>query len=165
MKRASFEKLTILGMFLFGGIETALANVYSFTTIDVPGSSGTGANGINSLGQIVGSFLDASGLVRGFVYSNGSLTTFDHLNDRYTSASGINDSGQIVGATGGGLLAGYLFSDGNFTTFTGPAATRLSFTCKQQEKCTNHRQTTILVDQCLSHRAITASNLRAHSRG
>ena len=83
---------------------------YSFTTLDVPGSSswiGTYANGINASGQIVGSVYTDAGY--GFLLDNGSYTTLDvpgsihpqqfNENDGSlgTQAYGINDSGQIVG--------------------------------------------------------------------
>ena len=41
-----------------GGVSSFLLNGGSFTPIDVPGSSGTNAFGINNAGQIVGSFTD-----------------------------------------------------------------------------------------------------------
>jgi probable HAF family extracellular repeat protein len=39
----------------------------TFTTIDIPGSTGTGAFGINSAGQIVGKFFTANGDTHGFL--------------------------------------------------------------------------------------------------
>ena len=39
----------------------------TFTKIDVPGSTGTGAFGINSAGQIVGKYFTADGLTHGFL--------------------------------------------------------------------------------------------------
>ena len=58
----SSVQLTTFAVVVFGGVGTALASPnYSFTTIDVPGASATLANGINSSGQIVGNFTDATG--------------------------------------------------------------------------------------------------------
>jgi hypothetical protein len=64
-------------MVVFGGVETAFANPsYSFTTIDVPGAINTHALGINSSGQIVGSFVDALYKAHGlFLDVGGSFTT------------------------------------------------------------------------------------------
>jgi uncharacterized membrane protein len=44
-----------------------LLNRATFTAIDVPGSTGTGAFGINSAGQIVGKYFTADGLTHGFL--------------------------------------------------------------------------------------------------
>ena len=68
-ERAEYEEsrrvqLAIFAMVVFGGVETAFADIqYSFTTIDFPGAQlfGTTANGINDSGQIVGSFNAATG--------------------------------------------------------------------------------------------------------
>jgi uncharacterized membrane protein len=72
---------------------------YSFTTLDVPGSSltTTGANGINTSGQIVGNYGDPAGNVHGFLLDQGSYTTLDVPGSIETEANGINASGQIVG--------------------------------------------------------------------
>src|SRR5713101_7162818 len=73
---------------------------YSFTALDVPGSSShgslTGAYGINDSGQIVG-FYFAGARRHGFLLDQGSYTTFDPAGSIWTEAYGINDSGQIVG--------------------------------------------------------------------
>jgi uncharacterized membrane protein len=68
----------------------------TYTTIADPnGFNGTGANGINNLGQIVGSL--ANGFFDlGYLYSGGSYTNVLHTG----SAQGINDVGQIVGLDG-----------------------------------------------------------------
>jgi probable HAF family extracellular repeat protein len=39
----------------------------TFTEIDMPASTGTGAFGINSAGQIVGKYFTADGLTHGFL--------------------------------------------------------------------------------------------------
>src|SRR5215467_646140 len=90
--------LLLFGMVVFGGVQTAVADVqYSFTTIDVPGAINTQAFGINDSGQIVGFFDDALG-GHGFVLdTGGNFTTIDVPGASSTRAFGINDSGQIVG--------------------------------------------------------------------
>jgi probable HAF family extracellular repeat protein len=87
-----------------------------FTTISDQGN-GTGANGINDAGQIVGCYYDAIG-GHGFLYSGGVFTILDDpLADKpfagYTNgtcATGINNSGQIVGyyQTYGAINHGFL---------------------------------------------------------
>jgi probable HAF family extracellular repeat protein len=89
---------------------------YTFTTIYVPGSTGTVANGVNDAGQIVGTFSDSSG-GHGFLYSGGVYTTLNAPVTPY----GINDKGQIVGTfsdSNGGH--GFLYSGGVYTTLDDP---------------------------------------------
>jgi probable HAF family extracellular repeat protein len=109
-------------------LSSALGASYTFTTIDVPGSFSTDAAGINDMGQIVGSFTDASGQ-HGYLLSDGSFTTIDVPGSFSTDAGGINNAGQIVGSftdaifTPGNLGHGYLLSDGSFTTIDVPGST------------------------------------------
>jgi probable HAF family extracellular repeat protein len=94
---------------------------YSFTTIDVPGSSSsvTVASGINSSGKIVGSYTAGDGH-HGFLLDNGSYTTLDVPGSLQTFASGINDAGQIVGEYWDISGHGFLFDNGNYTTLDVP---------------------------------------------
>jgi probable HAF family extracellular repeat protein len=69
-------------------LSTAHAASYTFTTLDVPGSITTVADGINTAGQIVGFFNDATGGTHGFLTTDGATST---------QAFGIGASGQIVG--------------------------------------------------------------------
>lgn len=69
------------------------------------GSIGGGVvfvRGMNTLGDIVGVFRNASGGLRAFVYSGGNLSDLNALIDApgwvLTSADGINNRGEIVGA-------------------------------------------------------------------
>jgi uncharacterized membrane protein len=82
----------------------------------------THAFGINSAGEIVGSY---ESIVRlsppintfgGFLLSGGSYTNFSQLG----SANGINSAGQIVGAGNG---HGYLLSGGSLTMLDVPGGT------------------------------------------
>ena len=89
-------QILLLSVFLWGaGLSPAMASRTSIP-IDVPGSSGTGARGINDTGQIVGVFFDASNTQHGFLLSGGSFTTIDVPGSSFTAAAGINDTGQIV---------------------------------------------------------------------
>ena len=91
----------------------ARADSYTFTAIDVPGANSTFASGINDRGQIVGSYIDATG-GHGFLEKAG---TFRPINVPFdfgglgfdTFASGINNRGQIVGTIDPGpLILGFL---------------------------------------------------------
>jgi probable HAF family extracellular repeat protein len=103
-----------------------------FTTIDVPGARATVAWGINSHGDVVGTYEEASGVLHGFMLSDGQLTSIDFPGAAGTEAYGINPRGDIVGAYCPALpcndqLAivgrhGFLLSDGEFTPFDFPGA-------------------------------------------
>jgi uncharacterized membrane protein len=96
-----------------------------YTTFNVPGAEPdtTVASGINDLGQIAGWFINSSGILEGFVDTNGVFTTFGppvvggaQTTFLTPAVSGINDAGQIVG----NVLApegneGFLDTNGVFT--------------------------------------------------
>jgi hypothetical protein len=101
---------------------------YHFQTIDDPnGVSVNQAQGINSRGEIVGSYRDGSGAkaAHGYLRSGGgAYTTLDDPNAAgFTIASGINARGQIVGsyldASG---FHGFLLSGGKYTNIDVPNA-------------------------------------------
>ena len=50
---------------------------FTFTSIDVPGSTGTLATGINASGHIVGIYYDAAGNSHGFLLKRGQFFTVD----------------------------------------------------------------------------------------
>jgi probable HAF family extracellular repeat protein len=121
MKTSRLVHLAMFAMAVFGGVETASANpIYSFTTINVPGSfpNSVVASGINDSGQIVGGFNDSLG-THGFLDTGGSFTTIDVPFGGITFASGINDSGQIVG---GSSLGAFVDTGGSFTFINVPGA-------------------------------------------
>jgi len=117
----------MFAMFVFGAVETALADAtYSFTTFNAPGATGFGTNafGINDSGQIVGSFFAAgNSTTHGFLDTGGSFTTIDVPGATRTTAYGINNSGQIVGWFRD-ALGDHVFLDtgGSFTTINAPGA-------------------------------------------
>jgi probable HAF family extracellular repeat protein len=88
-----------------------------FTTLNVPGGSGTLANGINDSGRIVGSFCDSNGRLHGFLDANAVFTTIDFPGAVDTSAFSINDAWQIVGffSTSAGVGIPFLDAHGVFT--------------------------------------------------
>ena len=79
----------------------------TFTTVDMPGASGTYLNAINNNGEIVGSYYTPSEYhfpyfpnVHGLIYDNGTLATLDNGDNSNTNLTGINDAGVIVGYDG-----------------------------------------------------------------
>ncbi len=80
---------------------------------------GATINGINDLGQLVGTITDSNG-VHGFLDSQGVFTQFDVPGSSATQAVGINDAGQIVGfntmSSGGSFhFQAFLETNGVFT--------------------------------------------------
>ncbi|MGH7153102.1 MAG: PEP-CTERM sorting domain-containing protein, partial [Acetobacteraceae bacterium] len=67
------------------------------TSFQVLHSLSTQALGINDLGEIVGDYVDASGVMHGFVDFGGHVTSINGPGASATTVNGINDRGQIVG--------------------------------------------------------------------
>ena len=105
---------TLLGAFYQS---PALAAMY--TTFDPPGSVLTKAYGINPSGQIVGGYVNGTGL-HGYLLSGGVFTTVDPpgVGVGGTEAVDINPQGVIVGYyfDASSRVHGYLFSGGVFST-------------------------------------------------
>jgi hypothetical protein len=98
--------------------------VYSgggYTYIAPPGSTDVTRKGINSSGQIVGSYYDVSNFtdIHGFLYSAGTYSTIAPSGSPNSTADSINDLGQIVGTSYSnsvfGNPSGYLYSGGSYT--------------------------------------------------
>ncbi len=92
----------------------------SATIVDLGdlGGGSSQAEGINSLGQVVGYSKTASGEDHAFLYSNGTMTDLGSLASS-SYAFGINDSGTVVGynsddATGKSIA--FEYSDGVMTS-------------------------------------------------
>ena len=93
------------------GFESSSTNVVSSffiqsgisTRLQFPGGSSTEALGINSSDQIVGSYVDGSGVMHGFVldHPTGPGTTWHSIDDPNgigsTVVNGINNAGDLVG--------------------------------------------------------------------
>ena len=76
---------------------SASERTFTFTTIDVQGAVATQAWGINARGDIVGSYVDASGRSHGYLRLDGGFTTIDYPGSVFTEARGIGPGGDIVG--------------------------------------------------------------------
>src|ERR1035438_5959469 len=118
VRQRTLSGLLALGM-LLALVPSAFADGYLFTTLPFAGNP----TGINSSGQIVGSFSDATG-IHGFLCSGGIFTVLEDPNaPDFTEAYGTNDSGQIVGffndATG---HHAFIDTGGVFTMIDDPAS-------------------------------------------
>jgi uncharacterized membrane protein len=69
----------------------------TITSFQFPGSLSTQALGVNNLGEIVGDYLDAGGVMHGFLDNLGAFTTLDPTGSTATTINGINDEGTVVG--------------------------------------------------------------------
>ncbi|MGI4791115.1 MAG: hypothetical protein ACRYFS_19990 [Janthinobacterium lividum] len=87
------------------------------------GSPSSGANAINSSGQIVGSSAtpdgDANGYLEGFIYSGGTMTDLGNIQDNYSGDSeypfAINAGGEVVGTV---TVAGQISFNSGAQPFT-----------------------------------------------
>jgi serine/threonine protein kinase len=97
---------------------------YRYTLLDVPGSTGTYALGLNDSGQIVGGFTNAAG-THGFLLDHGTYTTLNVPGSTTTQANGINNSGHIVGhySVGAGPFHGFLLKNGTYSSIDVPGST------------------------------------------
>src|SRR5438552_1940618 len=126
--------LAVLFVFpLMGTFAQQAANSGSIeviTTFDYPGTGivTTSPQKINERGDIVGEFIDSSGVVRGFVrFSDGSFSApIVDPNDTvgFTEGRGINNSGTVCGDynTSDGNSHGFFLSGGTFTEYDVPGA-------------------------------------------
>ena len=96
---------THLAVLAFVLVNMALANIpagaqttFTFTQLDVPGSTATEADGINAQGEIVGFFFDAAGRQHGFLKQGGSFTQLDFPGATATRTANSNNAGVIAGA-------------------------------------------------------------------
>ena len=98
---------------------------FNFTTIDVPGSTSTAANG-NSTKQIVGGYDDAGGNTHGFILDKqGTFRKVDVPNVLSTQLNGVNEEGQIVGTyVDSTRLHGFFLNKGKITTLDPPNSIR-----------------------------------------
>jgi probable HAF family extracellular repeat protein len=113
----------------------ALADGFTFTTIDFPGAPQTVLNNINAPGQIVGFYgpgtVNIGVPAHGFLLDKGTFSTIDFPGANYTVPSASNPRGEIVGfyLDSGGLYHGFVLNRGTYTSvdapFPGAAGTTL----------------------------------------
>jgi hypothetical protein len=132
-KQIFISILAVLFVFpLMGTFAQQAANSGSIeviTTFDYPGTGNlTLPQKINEKGDIVGEFIDSTGVTRGFVrFSDGSFSDpIVDPNDTvgFTEGRGINNSRTIAGdyASSDGSNHGFFLSGGTFTEYDVPGA-------------------------------------------
>jgi probable HAF family extracellular repeat protein len=92
----------------------------TFKILNPPAASYSFAFGINNSGMVVGSYTDAHGTYRGFIYDGDEYRTivFPEATS-FTQANGVNDAGTIVGDFVGRdqLTHGFLLAVGRFARY------------------------------------------------
>src|SRR5436190_18130453 len=133
-KQIFISILAVLFVFpLMGTFAQQAANSGSIeviTTFDYPGTGivTTSPQKINERGDIVGEFIDSSGVVRGFVrFSNGTFSApIVDPNDTvgFTEGRGINNSGTVDAdyLDSADILHSFFLSGGSFTEYDVPGA-------------------------------------------
>jgi hypothetical protein len=113
----------------FGQQAASTGSIQVLTTFDYPGAgNSTLPQKINERGDVVGEFIDSSGVVRGFVrFSDGSFSDpIVDPNDTvgFTEGRGINNSGIVDGdyVISDGTVHSFFLSGGTFTEYDVPGA-------------------------------------------
>jgi len=67
------------------------------TVLHAFGSTFTQALGVNNSDDVVGSYVDANGVTKGFVYDNGHYQSIEMQGAQSTVINGINNHDALVG--------------------------------------------------------------------
>src|SRR5437764_4228777 len=132
-KQIIISILAVLFVFpLMGTFAQQASNAFSIqviTTFDYPGTGNlTLPQKISEKGDIVGEYIDSSGVTRGFVrFRNGSFSApIVDPNDTvgFTEGRGINNSGTVAGdyVISDGTRHSFFLSGGTFTEYDVPGA-------------------------------------------
>jgi uncharacterized membrane protein len=113
---------------LMSVVPTALADTY--TTIDVPGAITSEPSGINSSGEIVGSYTDSTGARHGFRLNEDTFTAINYPGATRTEALSVNSHGDVAGffLDPSNQWHGFVLSDGGYSVQDYPGATTGTFT-------------------------------------
>jgi hypothetical protein len=100
-----------------------------YSTLTVPGSTGTVAFSVNSLRQIVGEYADNSGAIHGFVDTAGMFTQVDFPGALQTAVTDMNAAGDMVGVWFDSTTShGFIDKGGVFASLDFPGATETQAT-------------------------------------
>lgn len=95
-----------------------------YTYFNFPGAAATLGSGINNKGTIVGSYVDLSNNIHGFLLEKGSFTPIDFPGAIQTDVWKINESGLVVGLyfDQTGAIHGFTYKDGMYNKVDFPGA-------------------------------------------
>lgn len=103
--------------------ETPVPGTGTYTDIAFPGGTETSLHGVNNLGQIVGSYRDSTGSVKGFLFSQDTYVSFSIGGSATTNFNDINSAGAIAGLySGSSGQHGFVRHAGKVTTVDVPGA-------------------------------------------
>src|SRR5881398_1285979 len=135
MKRKQIFNIILAVLFMFPLVGTFAqqapnsGSIEVITTFDYPGTGNlTLPQKINERGDVVGEFIDSTGVTRGFVrFSDGSFSDpIVEPNDTvgFTEGRGVNNSRTVAGdyATSDGTLHSFFLSGGTFTEYDVPSS-------------------------------------------
>jgi hypothetical protein len=130
-KGATTSKVEVVGSQGQGGflVDASVKKTVSerYQAVNFPHSAEQSANGVNDAGQIVGYYVDSSGVQHGYERSGAKFTTIDvpFVGATATSANAINNSDEIVGGwtDSGGVTHAFTLIAGAYASFDYPGAT------------------------------------------
>jgi probable HAF family extracellular repeat protein len=98
-----------------------------YTSIDFPGASITYVFGLNDAGYISGTFRDAQGVLKGFMYMQGVYSSVAYPGATETYLGGINNANVAVGwKVEGGKVNGFVLNGGSYRSVIVPFATAVN---------------------------------------
>jgi uncharacterized membrane protein len=123
---------TTVGLFSYGSTSATFSFKLKggvYTTYTVPGSAGTVAFSVNSVGQIVGAYVDNLGATHGFVDTAGTVADVDFPGAMATIITDINTAGDLAGIweDAASNQHGFIDQAGTFTSLDFPG-TGITFT-------------------------------------
>jgi uncharacterized membrane protein len=135
-KGAITTKINIVGSQTQGGFLVGVTGTKAvseaYQTVNYPkAAEQVGASDINDLSQIVGAYIDSSGVYHGYERSSGKFTKIDvpFAGASGTFAVAINNSGEIVGSWYGSTAThAFTLIGATYTSLDYPAATATSAT-------------------------------------
>jgi len=136
-KGATTSKIEIVGSQSQGGFLVGVSEKKTvseaYQAVNYPhAAEQVGASDINDLGQIVGAYIDSSGVYHGYERSLGKFTKIDvpFAGATGTLAVAINNSGEVVGSWTDSSAAshGFTLIGGTYTSLDYPGATQTTAT-------------------------------------
>jgi hypothetical protein len=126
MNVSTIRVLALVGLMSVAPV--VLADTYA--TIEFPGAITTDPSGINSSGEIVGSYADNTGARHGFRLNDGTFSTIDYPGAVQTEVISVNSRGDIAGffRDSNNHWHGFVLSHGSYFVQDYPEATTGTFT-------------------------------------
>ncbi len=109
----------VVGQGSFGAGAQAFLYNGTMNALEISGSHGSFAYGINDLGDVVGWYITSTGLNRGYVLTNGTIHTIEPLAGVGSFTQGISNNRRVVGYMNVNELDQHAFGleDGKITDF------------------------------------------------